>query len=121
MQNREKLSFLFLFTQTSRSVEDAEVVDMHTLTRSSCTPSIPPHGHGLLLLNHIVKVGQCALQLPAVDGLRCLAGVLEGDAQVSTARAGGFRRLDVGGCVTDLEERACVSWERCWARGRIES
>jgi len=53
---------------------------MHTLTRSSCTPSVPPHGHGLLLLNHIVEVGQCALQLPAVDRLRRLAGVLEGDA-----------------------------------------
>ncbi len=82
---------------------------MHTLTRPSCTPSVPPHGHGLLLLNHIVEVGQRALQLPAVDGLRRLAGILKGDAQVGTARAGRFRRLDVGGCVADLEERACVS------------
>lgn len=84
-------------------------MDMRTLTRSPCTPSVPPHGHGLLLLNHIVEVGQCALKLPAVDRLSCLAGVLEGDAQVGTARAGGFRRLDVGGCVADLEERAGVS------------
>lgn len=84
------------------------MMDMHTLTRSSCAPSVAPHGYGLLLLNHIVEVGQRALQLPAVDRLGRLAGVLEGDAQVGTARAGGFRRLDMGGCVPDLE-RAYVS------------
>ena len=43
-----------------------------------------------------------AVQLPAVDGLGGLPGVLEGDTQVSTAGAGRLGALDLGGGVSNL-------------------
>jgi len=77
----------------------------HTLRSPSCAPSIPPHGHRLFMFNHIVQIGQRALQLPAVDGLCCFAGVFEGDAEVGAVGAGGLALLDCGGCVADLRLR----------------
>lgn len=76
--------------------------NMHTLTRTPNTPSISSHRHDLLLLHHIVEVGQCALELPPIDRLSCFAGVFEGDTEVGTACASGLGRLDRGGCVADL-------------------
>lgn len=55
----------------------------------------------------VLEVGDCAAQLPAVDGLSRLAGVLVGDAQVGAAGARGFGGLDVGGCVADLLSQDC--------------
>lgn len=53
--------------------------------------------------NNIVQIRDGALELPAVDGLGGFTGVFEGDAEVCTASAGGFRGFDVGGCVADLD------------------
>ena len=65
-----------------------------TLCSPSCAPSVPPHRHSLLLLNHIAQVCQRTLELPAIDGLCGFAGVFERDTEVSAASAGGFRGLD---------------------------
>ena len=73
-----------------------------TLSSTASAPSISPHGHGLLVPHDILEVGDGAGELPAVDGLGCLAGVLEGDAKVGAPSAGGFGGLDVCGCVADL-------------------
>lgn len=50
----------------------------------------------------VLEVLESAGDLPAVDGLGGLAGVLERNTEVGTASAGGLGRLDVGGGVTDL-------------------
>ena len=50
----------------------------------------------------VLKVLEGTGDLPAVDGLGSLAGVLERDTEVGTASAGGLGRLDFGGGVTDL-------------------
>lgn len=50
----------------------------------------------------VLEESDGALELPAVDGLGGLAGVLERAAEVGTAGAGRLRGLDLGGGVTDL-------------------
>jgi hypothetical protein len=55
------------------------------------------------VLLDVLKELDGALQLPSVDGLSGLAGVLEGDTEVGAARAGGLSRLDLGGSVTGLK------------------
>lgn len=50
----------------------------------------------------VLEVLEGAGDLPAVDGLGGLAGVLERNTEVGTASAGGLGRLDFGGGVTDL-------------------
>jgi len=50
----------------------------------------------------VLEVLEGAGDLPAVDGLGGLAGVLERNTEVGAARAGGLGRLDFGGGVTDL-------------------
>ena len=77
-------------------------ISKRTLRRPSRTPSISPHGHGLLFLNNIIQVCQRALELPAIDRLGCLAGVFKGNAEVGAAGARGLGGLDLGGCVADL-------------------
>jgi hypothetical protein len=54
---------------------------------------------------NIVEVGESTLELPPVDGLGGLAGVLEGAAEVGAAGARGFGGFEMGGCVADLSER----------------
>ena len=56
-----------------------------TLRSASGSASVPPHGDGLLVLEDISEVGEGALELPAVDGLGSLAGVLEGDLRYSSS------------------------------------
>jgi hypothetical protein len=56
------------------------------------------------VLLHILEEGNSALQLPAVDGLGGLVGVLEGDSEVGTAGAGRLGGLDLGRSVSDLFE-----------------
>lgn len=73
-----------------------------TLSCPAGAPGVSPHGHGLGVPDDVVQVGDGALELPAVDGLGGLARVLEGDAEVGAAGAGGFGGFDVGGCVADL-------------------
>lgn len=74
---------------------------LRTLGSTASAPSISPHGHRLGLVLDVVEIGEGALQLPSVDGLRGLAGVLERHTQVGTASAGALGGLDLGGGVTD--------------------
>jgi hypothetical protein len=62
---------------------------------------VSSHGDGLLVLLDVLKEGNSTLQLPAVDGLGGLAGVLEADTQVRAARAGALILRDLLGGVTD--------------------
>ena len=54
------------------------------------------------MLQDVTEVSQGTVELPSVDGLGGLAGVLERDTEVGTASAGGLGRLNFGGGVTDL-------------------
>ena len=64
---------------------------------------VAAHGHGFLVLEHVAQVGEGAVELPAVDRLGGFACVFEGDAEVGASRTGGFRGVDLGGGVADLE------------------
>ena len=74
------------------------------------TTGISPHGYRFFMIDHIAQVCQCALDLPAIDGLSRFAGVFEGDTEVGAMGAGGFALLDRGGCVANLDEEERVSW-----------
>lgn len=82
---------------------------LRTLGSTASAPGISPHRHGLAVLLDILEECDGALQLPAVDGLGSLAGVLVGNAQVGAAGAGALRGLDVGGGVADLQCNDLVS------------
>jgi hypothetical protein len=56
----------------------------------------------------VLEVLEGTGDLPAVDGLSGLAGVLERDTEVGTASAGALGVLDFGSGVTDLEESVLV-------------
>lgn len=73
-----------------------------TLGSPSRGPGVSSHGHGFLLLDHVVQVGQGAGEFPAVDGLGGLPRVLEAHPEVGAAGAGGFGGFDRGSCVADL-------------------
>ena len=75
---------------------------LRTLSSTASAPSISPHRHRLLVVLNIVEVGEGAGELPAVDSLGSLAGVLEGDTEVGATSARRFGGLEVGGCVSDL-------------------
>ena len=64
--------------------------------------SIAAHGDGLLLVNDVLEERQSALQLPAVDGLGGLAGVLERDTEVRPAGASRLRRGNFSRSVPNL-------------------
>lgn len=53
----------------------------------------------------VLEEGDGALELPAVDGLGGLAGVLEGNPEVGTAGAGRLRGLNLSRGVSDLLAR----------------
>ncbi len=72
--------------------------------------SIASERDGLLLLGDVLEELLGALKLPTVDRLGSLAGVLEGNAEIGTAGAGGLRRLDFGRGVSNLEERRWSAW-----------
>jgi hypothetical protein len=54
------------------------------------------------VLEDISEVGERALELPAVDGLGSLAGVLERYAEVAAARASRLCAVDAGCSVANL-------------------
>lgn len=75
---------------------------------TASAPGISPHGHRLGVVLDILEVRHGAGQLPAVDGLGCLARVFVADAEVGAPGTSGLGGLDVCGGVADL-------------RGRVES
>ncbi len=94
--------YVCAFSPSSNTVFPLLVIYGRTLRSTASAASIPPHGDGFLVVEDIVEVGEGAGELPAVDGLRRLAGVLEGDAEVGAARARRFGGLEVCRCVSDL-------------------
>jgi len=76
-----------------------------TLRTTSGGSGVPPHRDSLLLLQNILEVGGSARELPSIDGLGSLAGVLEGDSEVAAASPGGLCVVDLGCCVADLQLR----------------
>jgi hypothetical protein len=56
------------------------------------------------VLLDVLKEGNSTLQLPAVDGLGGLAGVLEGNTEVGTAGAGRLGGFDLSRSVSHLEK-----------------
>jgi len=71
------------------------------LSATTSATSVPPHGNCLLVLLDILKIGDSALQLPAIDCLCRFAGVLERDAEVGTTSPCRLLRCDRGCCVPD--------------------
>lgn len=78
------------------------MLSLRTLGSSASAASISSHGNSLLVLLDVLEEGHGTLELPAIDGLGGLAGVLEGDTEVGAAGAGRFRGLDLSRCVSDL-------------------
>lgn len=82
-----------------------------TLGGSASAAGISSHGDGLGVLLDVLEEGHSALQLPAVNGLGGLAGVLEGHSEVGTAGAGRLGRLNLSRGVSNLSLRArSVFW-----------
>lgn len=54
------------------------------------------------MLLDVLEELDSTLELPAIDGLGGLTGVLEGHTEVGTAGASRLRRVDFGGSVADL-------------------
>lgn len=80
-----------------------------TLSGSSGATVVPPHGNSLLVLLDVLQERDGAGELHAVDSLRSLAGVLEGDTEERAAgRCGLVLILGVGG-VADLRLSRSIS------------
>lgn len=75
-----------------------------TLSSASSAAGVPPHGDSLLVLQDISEVGEGAVELPAVDSLGSLAGVLEGYAEVAAAGASRLCAVNGGGTVANLQQ-----------------
>ena len=73
-----------------------------TLGGAAGGTSVAAHGDGLLVLKDVAQVGEGALELPSVDGLGGLAGVLERHTEVGTASAGALCVVEGGCSVTNL-------------------
>lgn len=54
------------------------------------------------MLLYILEVGDCAVQFETIDGLGCLAGVFERDAEVGASGASRFGIVNGVGGVSDL-------------------
>lgn len=73
------------------------------LTLSSSTDGVSESSerNGSLVVQNILQVLLSSLQVPTVDGLGSLSGVLERDSQVGTASGGTLGRVDWGSSVTN--------------------
>lgn len=74
-----------------------------TLGGAASAPGITSHGDSLGVVLDVLEVLDGTGDLPAVDGLSGLTGVLERDTEVGTASAGALGVLDFGSGVTDLK------------------
>jgi len=75
--------------------------ELLALGGAASAPGITSHGDGLGVVLDVLEVLEGTGDLPAVDGLSGLAGVLERDTEVGTASAGALGVLDFGSGVTD--------------------
>lgn len=98
-------SLVFQGSLAASQLQSLQFLNQASLTLRAATSaaSVPPHGDGLDLLGDILEVLGGTVELPAVDGLGGLAGVLEGDTEVGATSASALRGVDVGGSVADLE------------------
>lgn len=86
---------------------------VRTLRSTADGASVAAEGDDFLLLLDVLKELDGALQLPAVDGLGGLAGVLERNSEVGTAGLGRLGGRDLGGSVANLwVERVNVTISR---------
>jgi hypothetical protein len=74
-----------------------------TLSGPADATAVASHGDGLLLLADVLEELLGTGELPAVDSLRGLAGVLERDTEVRPAGASRLRRGDLSCSVPDLK------------------
>lgn len=72
-----------------------------TLSGAASAASISSHGDRLLVLLDVLEELDGAVELPAVDGLRRLAGVLVRDTEVGAPSAGALAVVDGSCCVPD--------------------
>ena len=93
----------------TRSLRVCRIV--RTLRSTADGASVAAEGDDLLLLLDVLEELDGALQLPAVDGLGGLAGVLERNTEVGTAGLGRLGGRDLGGSVANLlgGERSIVT------------
>lgn len=73
-----------------------------TLGSAAGAAGVAAHGDSLGLGLDVLEEGDGALELPAVDGLGGLTGVLEGHAEVGTAGAGRLCGRNLVGGVSNL-------------------
>ena len=86
---------------------------------ASGASSISSHRYGLLEFLDVLKVLDRTLELPAIDRLSSLSGVLEADTQVTATAASRFGIGNaLGGGVADLIERVLA--EMCEGEGESE-
>jgi len=74
---------------------------LFSLRRTTGTSSISPHGNSFLLLPDVFEENKSSRKLHSVDCLSGLAGVLERDTEVGTARLGGLGRICRNGSVSN--------------------
>ena len=86
-----------------------------TLGGTADAAAVTSHGDGLLLLADVLEELLGAGELPAIDGLGGLAGVLERNTEVRPAGASRLRRGDLSCSVPNLNMRETAvslsSWE----------
>lgn len=73
-----------------------------TLGSPADRAAVASHGDGLDLLDNVLEELLGADELPAIDGLSGLAGVLERNTEVRAARASRLRRGNLSGSVPNL-------------------
>lgn len=73
-----------------------------TLSSAAGTAGVAAHGDSLVVALDVLEELERTLELPAVDGLSGLTGVLEGHTEVGTAGAGRLGGENLSRGVTDL-------------------
>src|SRR5690606_28858897 len=89
----------------SISSKYAQMSISRTLSSSSCRSGETAEWDALLMGLHVLKEGDSAGDLEALDGLGGFPGVLVGNTKVRTAGLSGLLRVEGGSGVSDLKSR----------------